>query len=500
MPFPFVLPTTSVFSFSSSFSCDSHPSLCHSASAQRGVVRDALRRHKRLPPASRAASLATVISSIDDYLPYLFAVDSGFSSDTLVGGVNMTVVLKKTPSIQWRPTLSGDIVPGRERPRVSISSLEYEIFFVLSTLAFAYVSTARSILQPLHVTTGDFVGAKDRTMAIQTANKYLLDAASVYEYLADRSEQITTAPPCVDVAPTTARALASLAMAEATLLAVTKDDPYPAAVAQGRNKNDKEWMFKSADMPKPKAHLNARLCLAASDHATKAASLLLQPAGSGINKASSSLIRYVDDLRRTCRAKACRFFAIHAEMDGQVAEGIGWLRAGFQALDVDVKDRESRIGLSFSKLRKGLAEKREDRRVEKETAWGADAGRLEETRVLEMLEAKWNKINNTMNTQLIPQLNSLLAKMPSGREIFTPQPYKPSILSREMLEAMRSLPEGEDDGGNEASSDDEARGGPVGAYPGTGPEMGVCSGKGLGFAGVDDTCNWSVDDACNRSQ
>ncbi|KAF4583262.1 pH-response regulator protein palC [Ophiocordyceps camponoti-floridani] len=468
MPFPFVLPTTSSFSFSSSFSCDSHPSLCHSASAQRGVVRDALRRHKRLPPSSRAASLSNVISSIDGYLPYLFAVDSGFGSETLVGGESINVVLNKAPSIQWRPTLSGDIVPGRERRRISISSLEYEIFFVLSTLAFAYISVARSILQPLHVTTGDFVGAKDRTTAIQTANKHLLDAAAIYEYLADRSEQIATAPPCVDVAPTTARALASLAMAEATLLAVTKDDPYPAVVAQSRNKNDKEWMFKSADMPKPKAHLNARLCLAASDHATKAGSLLQQQAGSGVNKASSGLTRYVDDLRSTCRAKACRFFGIHAEMDGHVAEGIGWLRAGLHALDIDVKDRESSKGLGFSKLRKGLAEKREDRRVEKETAWGADAGRLEETRVLEMLEAKWNKINDTMNTQVIPPLNSLLAKMPSGREIFTPQPYKPSTLSRDALEAMRCLPEGQEDGadGHEASSDDEPSGPSViGGYP-----------------------------------
>ncbi|RCI09848.1 hypothetical protein L249_3816 [Ophiocordyceps polyrhachis-furcata BCC 54312] len=471
MPFPFVLPTTSAFSFSSSFSCDSHPSLCHSASAQRGVLRDALRRHKRLPPASRAGSLATVISSIDAYLPYLFAVDSGFSSDTPVGGESINVVLKKAPSIQWRPTLSGDIVPGRERPRVTIGSLEYEIFFGLSTLAFAYTSAARSILQPLHVTTGDFIGAKDRTTAIQTANKHLLDAASIYEYLADRSEQIPTAPPCVDVAPTTARALVSLAMAEATLLAVTKDDPYPAAVAQSRNKNDKEWMFKSTDIPKPKAHLNARLCLAASDHASKAASLLQPAAGPGINKVSSSLVRYVDDLRRTCRAKACRFLGVHAEMEGHVAEGIGWLHAGFHALDLDVKDRESKIGISLSRLRKGLAEKREDRRVEKETAWGADAGRLEETRVLEMLEAKWKKINDTMNTQVVPPLNSLLAKMPSGREVFTLQPYKPSMLGREMLEAMRSLPDGEDDaGGNEASSDDETRPLPTGAYPGTGHE------------------------------
>ena len=486
MPFPFVLPTTSAFSFSSCFSCDSHPSLPLNASSQRGVLRDALKEHKRLPPAARTGSIATVISSLDRYIPYLLAVDAGVSSRALVGGESINVVLRTAPSISWRPTLSGDILPGRERPRVKITSLEYEIFFVLSTLGFAYILTARSILQPLYVTTGDFVASKERTAAVQTANKHLLDAASIYDYLATRSEHIASPPPCVDVAPATARALSSLALAEATLLAVTKDDSYPAAVAQDRNKTDKEWMFKAPDIAKTKAHLNARLCLAASDHAAKAASLC--QAGSGTGKVSSSFLKYMDNLRRTSRAKACRFFGIHAEMDGNIAEGIGWLRAGFNALGVEVKDKDTKKGLSFHRLKRDLSEKREDRRVEQEAAWGADAGRLEETRILELLDAKWNKINDTvselksqptlfsahsvdkMNTQLIPPINSLLAKMPSGREICTLQPYHSPFLDRDVLEAMRSLPDADDDLGDEMSSDDEVRGGPsapVGAYPGT---------------------------------
>ncbi|KYK56924.1 pH-response regulator protein palC [Drechmeria coniospora] len=476
MPFPFVLPTTSAFSFSSCFSCESHPSLAINASTQRGILRDALKKHKRLPPAGRSGNLATVINSLDGYIPYLFAVDAGVSSQTSVGGEGISVVLKTAPSIHWRPTLTGDLVPGRERSRVVTTSLEYEIFFVLSTLGLAYILTARSLLQPLHVTTGGFVGPRERTAVIQAANKYLLDAASLYDYLAARSEHISSAPPCVDVAPCTARALVSLTLAEATLLAVTKDDAYPAAVAQDRNKNDKEWMFKSPEIPKTKAHLNARLCLAASDHAAKAASLC-KSAGAGSNRISPSLVKYIEDLGKTSRAKACRFFGIHSEMDGNTAEGIGWLRAGFQALDVDVRDRDSHKGLRFSRLKKGLLEKREDGRVERETAWGADAGRFEETRVLELLDAKWNKINDTMNTQSVPPVNSLLAKMPSGREICTLQPYHPPVLDRDVLEAMRAPPDG-DDGRvamDDASSDDEASGsppGPAGAYPATTDDYG----------------------------
>lgn len=407
MPFPFILPTTSSFSFSSSFSCDSHPSLPISASGQRGVVRDTLKKHKRLPPTSRTGSLATVISSIEGYLPYLLAVDAGVSSHSLEGGEVINVVLKSAPSIGWRPTLSGDIVPGKERPRVKITSLEYEIFFILSSLAYAYTLTARAALQPLHVRTTDFVSVQERTVAITTATKYLLDSASIYDYLSARSEQISSTAPCADIAPTTARALSALSVAEATLLAVLKDDPYPAAVAQDRNKADKEWMFKAPDIPKVRAHLFARLCLAASEHAAKAASLL-RSSGSGSGKVNPVLIKYLDDLRRTSRAKACRFFGIDAELGGQTAEGIGWLRAGLQELGVEV--REGKKGFSLSRMKKDFSEKREDRRIEKETDWGSDAGRLDETRVIEMLDEKWSKINDTVSGKSYTACNLLATK------------------------------------------------------------------------------------------
>lgn len=392
MPFPFVLPTTSAFSFSSSFSCDSHPSLPLSASTYRGVVRDALKKHKRLPPSSQTSNLRTVISSLEQYLPYLFAIDAGLSNQP-AGGEAVSIILETTPSMSWRPTLSGDIVPGRERPRIKLISIEHEIYFSLSTLGFAHVSMARATLQPLYSTTTEFQGSQERTTAMATATKYLLESASIYNYIAARSEQVASSPPCVDIAPATLRALASLCHAEATLLAVLKDDPYPAAVAQDRNKNDKEWMFKAPDIPKVRAHLYARLCLAAAEHAAKAAALC-QSVKSGTTGISPALIRYLEDLRRTSRAKACRFFGIDAELGGEAAEGIAWARAGLHELGVEVKDDKK--GLGFSRAIKGLSEKREDRRVHKEAAWGADAGKSEETRVLEMLDAKWNKINDTV--------------------------------------------------------------------------------------------------------
>ncbi|KAI9167528.1 pH-response regulator protein palC [Paramyrothecium foliicola] len=466
MPFPFVLPTTSGFSFASSFICESHPSLPLSANTYRGVVKDTLKKHKRLPPSAQISNLATVTSSLQDYIPYLLTIDAGLNDNQLIAGDTIKIVVQSQPAIEWRPTLSDDPVPGRERPRVKLTSLDHEIAFVFSTLGFSHVLKARSALQPLHATGSDFIGTQDRANAITAAMRSLLDAVSVWDFLGSRAEHGVSSLPCVDVAPAMIRSLAAAAHAEATLLAVLKDDPYPAAVAQDRNKNDKEWMFKSPEIPKVRAHLYARLCLAAAEHAAKASSLC-QSASAGTTKVNPAFSRYVDDLRRTSRAKACRFFGIGAEMEGQTAEGIGWLYAGLQELGVEIK--ENKKGLSLSRFKKEFADKREDRRVEKEAAWGSDAGKAEETRVIEMLSAKWNKINDTMNTQAIPPANSLLLKMPSGREIHTIKPYEPPVLDAAVLETMRATPEVIDDYANDLSSDDDMRSpsGPVGAFPGT---------------------------------
>lgn len=393
MPFPFSLPTTSSFSFSSSFTCESHPSLTLSASTHRGVVKDSLKKHKRLPAASQPPNLPSILSNLNSYLPYLLAIDAGLGNKT-VSAEEVSVVLTSTPAIQWRPTLSDHAVPGKEMARVKVQSLEYELFFTLSTVAYTHTLLARSSLHPLYVTSGAPLSTRERTTAIATATKHLLDAASVHDYLARRAESLTTTPPCADIAQPTSRAMSSLALAEATLLAVLKDDPYPAVVAQDRNANDREWMYKAPEIPKVRAHLFARLCLAAADHAAQASSLC-QSQGKGIPKLNEALLRYLEDFRKTSRAKACRFFGIDAELSGQTGSAIGWLRCGLQELGVEPKDIKK--GLSLSRMKKDWSERREDKKVERGTKWGADAGKLEEIRIIEMLDVKWTKINDTVS-------------------------------------------------------------------------------------------------------
>ena len=413
MPFPFPILSTSSFSFSPYFECDSHPSLPQNASTYRGVAKDALKRHKRLNASEQAGHLTRLTTALSDYIPYLLALDAGLHDKRLPSGQIVRVRPKAKFTIKWRPILSGDPVPGRERSRVRIHSLEHEIGFVLCALGFTYVQAARAALQPLYATTNEFVGPQERTTAISAATKLLLQSASTFKYAASRAERSMADPPCVDVAQTTLGAMASLAHAEATILAVLKDDPYPAAVAQDRNKTDKEWMFKSPEIPKVRAHLYARLCLAASEHASRALSLA-QASVVGSSKLDSSVTKYIEDFRQTSRAKACRFLGIDAELGGQTAEGIGWLQAGLQGLGVDIKD--SKKGLSLSRFKKDLSEMMEDRRIEKEKAWGADAGKLEETRVIELLDGKWNKINDTVSPQITSPSNQVAQDSHTGTD------------------------------------------------------------------------------------
>ncbi|KAG9243056.1 hypothetical protein BJ878DRAFT_512502 [Calycina marina] len=463
MPFPFTLPTTSRFLFTGYFDSSSHPSLPLSASTYRGVVQDALKRHKQLPLSEQPPNLSALLQSLNNYIPYLLAIDSGLGGQSAIGE-EIDVVLKSTPVLRWRPTLSDGIIPGREIPYVKIESLEYEIYFTLSTLAYVYTLLSRAYLHPLYSSATASPTPEQRTTAIAAATKNLLLAASVHDYLARRADQLSSEPPSVDITKYTFRALSSLALAEATLLAVLKDDPYPAAVAQDRNANDKDWMIRAPQIAKVRAHLFARLCLEGAQHAANAASLLNSTAAKGQGKIHQDLIKYADDLRRTSRSKAFRMLGIDAELGNQTGVGIAWLQGGLHELGFAPKE-VAKKGLSLGRFKKGWSEKREDKKVENGGHWGSDAGKLEEARVLEMLEKKWTKENDTVNTQTVPAYGTLTGTMPSGREIHALKPYAVPGLDSSALEAMRAPPDHADDEAGDSSDGETDRQSPCRSIP-----------------------------------
>lgn len=386
MPFSFRLPTTSYLAFQDFISSESHPSLPLSATTSRGILRNELKKHKRLPTATQNSNLTTINNALRDYIPLLLAIDAGLSGRS-VAGEEILINLEKEVQVEWRTNLSNTI-PGREGPRVKLQSFEYELLFTLLVFGETQYLLARDVLHSLYDT--DNPHPEQRTITVGVAMAHYARAASIFSYISTRSGQLSKPPPVPDIAPTTLASLASLSLAEATMIAALKDDPYPAAVVQDRNQNDKEWMYKNPEIPKVRAHLYARLCIAAADHASKGLATLGRS-----GKVNDSLPRYFEDLRRTAKGKACRFLGIDAELSGNGGEGIAWLRGarkelGFARLGEEKKSK------GLSKLKKSWDERREDRKIEKGGEWGSDAGKFEEGRVVDMLMVKWEKMNNTV--------------------------------------------------------------------------------------------------------
>ncbi len=397
MPYAFHLPTTSTLSFQAFLTSTTHPSLPFTATTHRGVLRNVLKEHERLSGPSKTSNLNNVLSAVNDYLPYVLALNAGLSSIP-VADEEVDIILEREVEVEWRTCLTASS-PGREGPRIKGKGLDYEICFALHTLACINTLSARAQLHTIHASTN--LANDRRTGFITMATKHLLHASSIHNYLMSRNGGVNPPSSVLEIIPSVQGGLAALALAEATLLAVLKDDPYPSIVAQDRDKNDKEWMIKAPEIPEVRATLYARLCLAAADHAGKAEAMLKSPGAGRPYHVDDSLIKFTSDLKRTSKAKACRFFGIGAELSGETGQGIAWLIGGKKALGFEVLQEEGSKFKGIAKFKKDWTERREDKKIEKGKDWGKDAGRLEEARIIEMLEKKWNKMNDTVTGLLI---------------------------------------------------------------------------------------------------
>ncbi|OKL58704.1 pH-response regulator protein palC [Talaromyces atroroseus] len=504
MVYNYNLPTTSHLSFQNYLYSSTHPSLPQAASTARHALRIALKTHKRLSARERESHLQNILNALNEYIPYLFAINDGLSGRGIKSGggageEEVDITLKEEFIVEWRPVLSSlaSILKsasvggggtksggGGGNTRIRGRGIDFEIAFVIGTLGYVLSGLARvTLLRTLYASSTPT--AEQRAAAVQNATKLLLQASSAHTLIAtshstsdeaiaqdssssssnnNNNNNAYAAPQLNTMVQT---ALASLALAEATLLAVLKDDAYTFTCIQARNPLDKEWMVRAPQIPKVRALLFARLCVRSAEYAEQAVSGLGSAGAGGrtgrgtttnTTKVDEDLLKYVQTVAKVARAKACRFFAVDAELAGKVGEGIAWLRAGKGALGIKkalLPEGES-AGKSgtFSKLKKGWADRRDERRLEKsnsgsmavvqgdELSRGDDAGWEEESRVIDMLESKWVKMNNTINTQSIPASEPLLSNLPSGRDIHTaPPPYKPPSLDESELIRMRAPPD-----------------------------------------------------------
>lgn len=473
MPFPFTLPTTSSANLSDFYSSSTHPSLPLLATTKRSVLKDALKKHKRTPARDQPSHLQAVQDAINAYLPYLLALNTA-SGYREIGNEEVDVEIVKPLEVEWRTTISATL-PGREPPRSKVTGLHHELAFTLSSLAYTCSLLARSQLRILYGS--HILTPEQRTNAIGTAMKHLLQAHSIHSFLLSLPSTAAARDAPTDIQASTITALAALAMAEATLIVVAKDDPYAAAVADDRNENNTDWMYKSPSIPKVRARLYAGIALAAAEHANQAHGLLARGTS---GKIDDDLVSYANDLQRTAKGKAIRFLAVNAELSGNTGEALAWLNGAKRELGMaSAQSDEGGKRKGIRGLKQSWQERREDKRVEKGGEWGLDGGRLEECRVVEMLDAKWDRENSAVNVQLVPDFEPLLAQMPSGREYHTPEPWSPPTLDAATLMQMRAPPEPEDrafKGDEDDSGDEDGYGGvtgePVGAFPGSAADYG----------------------------
>ena len=493
MPFPFSLPTTSHLTLQTRLISSTHPSLPANATSTRNFVRSGLKAHKQLPQAQQSGNLNTLLNVLNEYIPYLLTLDAGLSGRP-VSGESIDVTLLKEIEVEWRPTLSSSAsLLGRDSARVLGKGLDFEIYSVLQALATVHSLLGRVSVLKLYAPSSSasdsysISSSQPRTLALQTASKHFVTAHSIHNHLlhlTNNSTDGTTAFPAeaVDVQAVTQSCLAELSITEATLLFVFKDDPYPALLQQSRDKNDREWMVKAPEVPQVRAHLFARLCFGAAEHASKAAGSARSARGDGSKGLTKDLVTYCEDLRMTARARGCRFLGLDSESVGKTGEGIAWLRAGMNELGIEaVAGGDSGTKISLSRLKASWTEKKEERNIEKGRMqeWGSDAGKSEEGRILEWLEKKWTKQNDTVNVQLIPDHKTLSDQIPSGREAFSSGlgTWVPKLLDEETLARMRTPLERRSIDEDPSSGDDDAavrqdrekgeKRAPAGAFPGT---------------------------------
>ncbi|RMZ86603.1 hypothetical protein DV736_g6175, partial [Chaetothyriales sp. CBS 134916] len=467
MPFPFVLSTTSQLSFQSSLTSSTHPSLPLTTTSRRSLVRSALKEHKRLSSSDKANHLLDLALVLEEYLKYLVSIDLSLSGKS-ISGEEVDIALVNEVEVEWRPTLSTATMPGRDNDRVKSRGLDFEIYFAHHTLALVHGLLARQSLLSLYASVTPTT--EEKALLIRNATKRLHAVCSLHAYLVNRSNSSPDGPPpfpaaTPDISPAVQTALQNLAHAELDLLSVLKDDPYPAVVIQLRNKDDREWMFKSPSIPKVVVQVRRRLCVGAAEKAEAALANLR-----GTVRVSKDLIDYCDDVRRTAKAKACRFAALDAELGGETGKAIAWLRAGMHELGIEVSEDGTR-GTGLKKVKAFWNEKREDKRIAKgNSSWGADGGKVEESRILDILESKLSKENDTVNVQPVPDWRPLPSTMPTGTHIHVNDKWKPTALSEDELIAMRSPLD--TDHVDEESFDEEKDHRPAGAFPGTNEDYG----------------------------
>lgn len=82
------------------------------ATTQRGNVRAALKKHKRLSSQAQASNRHHVSNALEEYIPYLLALDAGLCGKR-IADEEVDLALRNELEVEWRSCIA-TAMPGRD--------------------------------------------------------------------------------------------------------------------------------------------------------------------------------------------------------------------------------------------------------------------------------------------------------------------------------------------------------------------------------------------------
>ena len=188
-------------------------------------------------------------------------------------------------------------------------------------------------------------------------------------------------------------------------------------------------------------------------------------------------IKYLDELRRVGRARGCRFLGLDAEAQGRLGEGLGWMKLASEILTGEGSSSNTKEEEESSK-KKSLASRfksssspssspssqaqslntnatsSSSSSIPQQSLAGGLPYNMDpctlhsELQTILALTTRWSKTNDKLIFDRIPPTNSLMARIPSGREVHTVPEFVPDRLGAvEVGELRKGGGEGAGNGG-----------------------------------------------------
>ncbi|KAK9461397.1 uncharacterized protein V1516DRAFT_691372 [Lipomyces oligophaga] len=368
--FPFSLPTTGAFSFSSHISSTEYYQLLADADVHRAHLRDILKRAKR----NNTQDVIEVVKTLEDYIPILFSIQTGIDN----GELSLDSEIVTT----WRMPISpSQFHKMGDNQRISGSTIVYEISMTLLTYALSLMSLAEETFQ-----------ASDSDDKWKQCTAHLLSAQSVLTYLNSHPAQTYTIVP-IDLQSSTLSPLITTISGSLHLLILYKSLSSAKSAASTAS-----------------ASLMSRVSIYALEKFSTALALLPP------SLRREPIENWLQDAKSYSSGLAQRFMAIDSEAKGQTGAAIALCAAGISDLKSGSMITKSKDILS---KKPNLSNRSTSNASLSKTYIKS---KIKQLRLeLENMESSYRNQNDKVLFQQVPDMKEVKRTWPSGREVVAPK-------------------------------------------------------------------------------